>query len=182
MAVSQFTAALAMTITIISLARIQPVECSVVKAHVSCIDCGRHYDLSGIIVTIQCDKVKKMAITSTEHNGSFEAQLPTDFSLPPTSNCQAKVLGGPKQLYALEENKGSKIITKQGKTNVYTTLAPLIVAESCTSFRKYGRCSSPDGNLGSSKTINLPVPPEFGLPPTSFYIPIFPIFPIIGIP
>ncbi|GAB4859797.1 hypothetical protein Ancab_011277 [Ancistrocladus abbreviatus] len=179
MAVSQFTAAFALALITISLTSIQPSACHVVKSSVSCIDCDRHYDLSGISVMIKCDRVKKLGITTTKLDGSFDAELPLDSSLTPASNCQAKVLGGPEQLYALEENKGSKVVMEPGQSNAYTTVAPLMVAKSCSSFRKYGKCVSPNGNLGSSKTIDLPIPPEYGLPPTSLY---FPVIPIIGIP
>ncbi|GAB2285559.1 hypothetical protein Dimus_020006 [Dionaea muscipula] len=175
----QITAALAVVLIAV-VSRMEPSACSVVKASVSCVDCGHDYDLSGIRVMIECDEEKKLGIATTNQNGSFEADLPLAGKgiLVPASNCLARLLGGPGPLYALNENMVSKIIMAQDIIDTYTTSTPLSFIKSCCPVGKNGKYKSSDAEL-DSKTVDLPIPSEFGLPPTSYYTP---IIPIIGIP
>ncbi|GMH12667.1 hypothetical protein Nepgr_014508 [Nepenthes gracilis] len=179
MAVSQIITAIALAV-LMTLARIELSACYVVKASVSCVDCGRHYDLSGIQVLIECDQVKKLSTATTEHDGSFTAELPSSLrALRPATDCQARLLGGSEQLYASSKNMASQIIKAGKQTTTYTTATPLTVGKSCSSVGKHAKCGARLPDFASSKTIDLPIPAEFGLPPTSDYIP---PFPIIGIP
>lgn len=127
---------------------------------------------------MKCDKVERLAMLATESDGSFKADLPSS-SLP--SNCLAKLLGGPKQLYASRKHMISKIVKAQQAhepNSCYTISTPLSFSISCPSKIK---CGSPDAGTGAAKTFDLPLPPEWGLAPTSYYVPV-PLFPIIGVP
>ncbi|KAK4777735.1 hypothetical protein SAY87_017922 [Trapa incisa] len=145
----------------------------VVTGKVSCLDCHglETFNLSGIKVVVKCDKVNKLSTAVTEDDGSFEAELPS----PEHSNCLVKVLGGPLQLYAAKTSMVSKITEARDISDhpYFTTSTPLAVSTACP------KKESTFTKLGSSKTINLPVPREWGLAPTSYYLP---FIPIIGIP
>ncbi|PIA28185.1 hypothetical protein AQUCO_07200080v1 [Aquilegia coerulea] len=163
----------------LAFADIQSSTCHVVKGSVSCLDCAKHDDLSDVNVLVKCDKVKQFATTTTEKDGSFETKLNVD---PSSTNCQAQLLGGPEQLCSYKKSLVSKIV-KDHDSKSYTISTPLAFFTSCPSNTKLP--SSPSNAktgtatpFESSKTIDLPLPSEWGLPPTSYYIPIIPI----GIP
>jgi len=134
------------------------------------------FKFSDIKVSVRCDGVKKLALATTENDGSFKVDLPLDHTKPSSSvnNCLAKLLGGPVQLYVSRENQVSQII-KGKDQNSYTISTSLSFRTSCplTTKCKGGK------QVGSSKTVDLPLPPEWGLAPSSYYVP---FFPIIGIP
>ncbi|CAN0916837.1 hypothetical protein LINGRAHAP2_LOCUS29933 [Linum grandiflorum] len=152
----------------------------VVNGRVSCVDCPTTptYDFSGILISVKCDGDRKLAVTGTEKDGSFQAELP---SATP-QNCLAKLLGGPTKLYASRSNLVSKIVKSSTTTSddidSYTISTPLAFSTTCPPG-KASYCSGRNG-LGSSKTVDLPIPKEWGLAPTSYYI--NPFVPIIGIP
>ncbi|KAL9677612.1 hypothetical protein QQ045_005845 [Rhodiola kirilowii] len=146
------------------------------KGSVSCLDCDdHHFDYSGIEVAVKCDKVEKINKVSTESDGSFSMELPSQISSPAASQtCLAMLVGGPSQLYVSKSNTVSKITptkTTLNEPNSYTTSTPLVFYTI--------RPSSLKSQVGSSKTIDIPLPPEWGLAPSSYYVP---FFPIIGIP
>ncbi|KAF9598624.1 hypothetical protein IFM89_028293 [Coptis chinensis] len=128
-------------------------------------------------VLVKCDKVKQFALATTEDDGSFEAELTAD---PSSTNCQAQLLGGPNQLCGYKKYLVSKIVKAQDSKS-YTTSTPLAYGTSCSSRTKFP--SSPSNAksgtakpiYGSSKTVDLPLPREWGMPPTSYYFPILPI-------
>ncbi|KOM50534.1 hypothetical protein LR48_Vigan08g136100 [Vigna angularis] len=120
-------------------------------------------------VSVKCDGVKKLVVATTENDGSFKANLPSD-----KRSCFAKVLGGAVQLYASGKDQISQII-KGKEYNSYTISTPLSFRTSCPPRTN---CKS-GKQVGSSKTVDLPLPPEWGLAPSSYYVP---FFPIIGIP
>ena len=159
----------------LALAKIDPSTCQMVQGRVFCVDCTHNYDLSDIKVSVRCDGVKKLALATTENDGSFKVDLPLDHTKPSSvKNCLAKLLGGPVQLYVSRENQVSQII-KGKDQNSYTISTSLSFRTSCplTTKCKGGK------QVGSSKTVDLPLPPEWGLAPSSYYVP---FFPIIGIP
>lgn len=132
--------------------------------------------VSGIKVSVKCRGVKDLAVATTEENGSFKTDLPYDHTEPPSVSCHAKLLGGPNLLYASRKNQVSHII-KGKEENTFTISTPLSFFITCP---KNTECK--DANqFVSSKTFDLPLPPEWGLAPSSYYFPI-PFFPIIGIP
>ncbi|CAH9094018.1 unnamed protein product [Cuscuta epithymum] len=145
----------------------------VIKGSVSCMDCVSHHDISGIMVSVKCDEGKKLAtVAFTKEDGSFETTLTSN---PPVSaaSCRAKILGGAQQLYVHKTTSESKIIKSLGPSP-YTTSEPLRFYTECPNKK----CGAPgDLVFGSSKTIDLPK--EWGLAPTSYYMP---FIPIIGIP
>lgn len=107
-------------------------------------------------------------VTTNDH-GAFETQLPSN-------NCQAKILGGPKQLYVSRKTMVTNIM-KVDETDSYTTSQPLSFYTSCPLSQNHeGKCGTPND---ASKTVDLPLPREWGLAPSSYYIP---FMPIIGIP
>ncbi|KAL9235432.1 hypothetical protein vseg_010190 [Gypsophila vaccaria] len=169
MAFPQLITLLVVTLT---FARIELTLCSEVKGSVSCSDCGPDYDFTGIRILVKCDQVKKLSEAMTDREGNFETTLPSETSTSP--KCLARVLGGSIQLYATKQQMTSEIILAQGDKNTYTVGTPLIVSKSC-----HGKCGSRRTDFSSSKTIDFPVPSEFGLPPTSYFLP---FIPIIGIP
>ncbi|RDY01087.1 hypothetical protein CR513_15630, partial [Mucuna pruriens] len=147
-----------------ALAKIDPSTCQTVQGKVSCVDCTHNYDLSDIKVSVKCDGVKKMAMATTENDGFFKVELPPD-NTKPSVNCIAKLLGGPVQLYVSRKNQVSQII-KDKEQNSYTISTPLSLRTSCPQNTK---CKGAK-QVGSSKTVNLPLPPEWGLAPTSYYL------------
>ncbi|ESW04446.1 hypothetical protein PHAVU_011G095400 [Phaseolus vulgaris] len=153
----------------LALAKFDPSTCQILQGKVSCVDCTLNYDLSDVKVSVKCDGVKKLGVATTENDGSFKVELPSD-----KGNCLAKVLGGPVQLYVSGKDQISEIV-KGKEQNSYTISTPLIFRTSCPP-----RTSCKGGTkVGSSKTVDLPLPPEWGLAPSSYYVP---FFPIIGIP
>lgn len=128
---------------------------------------------SDIKVSLKCEGVKTLAITATEKDGSFKANLPS-YHTKTSTNCFAKLLGGPTQLYTRKQNQVSQI-TKGKEENTYTISTPLSFMISCP---KNTNCKAAKP-VGSSKTVDLPLPPAWGLAPSSYYVP---FVPIIGIP
>lgn len=114
-----------------------------------------------------------MAMATTEASGSFKVELPSGSSktASPPLNCQAKLFGGPDQLYASKKHTVSKIMKKHKSSNTYKISTPL--AFSIT------KPKAAANNFEESKTVDLPLPPEWGFAPSSYYVP---FFPIIGIP
>ncbi|PIN20730.1 hypothetical protein CDL12_06582 [Handroanthus impetiginosus] len=148
----------------------------VLKGSVACLDCPSNSDLSGLQVLVKCDKVKKLAMTYSKEDGTFETQLPTDASKSTDPlTCKAKIMGGPQQLYTSAVNSVIPV-TKAKESDHFTTSKPLDFYLSCP---VKGRCEGKDMGFGSSKTVDLPLPREWGLAPSSYYVP---FFPIIGIP
>lgn len=140
--------------------------------------------ISGIKILLNCERVKKSVVATTEKDGSFAAQLPTDrnsktppATTPPPLKCRAKLLGGPQQLYASKNLMVSQIIHGSDDSNSYTISTPLAFYTSCPTTQA-AKCKAMK-EFASSKTVDLPLPPEWGLAPSSYYIP---FFPIIGIP
>ncbi|KAA8544273.1 hypothetical protein F0562_022285 [Nyssa sinensis] len=162
------------------LARVQLSVCHVLKASLTCLDCNRHYDLSGIKVLVKCNQVKKPAMATTKEDGSFKTELPSDAPTSPPSfnDCLVKVLGGPSQLYASKKNTVSEIV-KAHESDSYIISTPLKLYTSCPLSTKDAKCGAQNTETGSSKIPDLPLPPAWGLPPSSYYIP---FLPIIGIP
>ncbi|XVF69209.1 hypothetical protein PTKIN_Ptkin11bG0062300 [Pterospermum kingtungense] len=166
---------------LLGLSWIQLSTCQVLEGKISCPDCSPRYNFSGIKVAVKCDQMKKLATTTTEENGSFKVELPSDMTSRTTTtvplNCLAKLLGGPNQLYAWKKNLVSNVV-KAHELNSYIISTPLAFSTSCPLASKDAKCGAPN-QMGSSKTVNLPLPPEWGLAPSSYYVP---FFPIIGIP
>ncbi|KAL1825649.1 hypothetical protein ACET3Z_012427 [Daucus carota] len=151
----------------------------VLKGSVSCLDCRKDYDLSGIKIALKCKQANKMTTTYTNTDGSFETALPSDTSASTVpSNCLATVLGGPEQLYTKKENIFTTLVKIHGHESSYTISNPLSFYTSCP--LSHGKCGATNsGTVESSKTFELPPPGDWGLPPAANYIP---FFPIIGIP
>ncbi|KAF8098908.1 hypothetical protein N665_0256s0038 [Sinapis alba] len=141
---------------------------------VSCLDCHRDFDFSGVKVLLKCDDEKKPITTMAASDGSFRSMVPTA-DRKRSMNCFAKLLGGPEQLYAHKHNMVSELVLKsKHDTKVLTTSNPLSFSLSCP---------KPTGDdvgnmIGDLKTVNFPGTGGFGFPPASF----FPFLPIIGIP
>ncbi|KAL1544509.1 hypothetical protein AAHA92_21352 [Salvia divinorum] len=156
----------------LALLKAQPLQGSV-----RCLDCPLTSDLSGLQVLVKCDKVKKLAMTYTEEDGGFTTELPTDGTATP-SNCMAKIKGGPHQLYISKKDSVVAVASAKEKGGGhFTTSTPLTFYKSCPA--KGRRCGGKDNGFASSKTIDVPLPREWGLAPSSYYVP---FIPIIGIP
>lgn len=128
---------------------------------------------------MKCEKVKKVAVATTEASGAFDVELPSDTKKNPAPlNCLAKLLGGPLQPYVSKKNMVSKVV-KGKDTTSFRISTPLAFSVSCpATLMEDGKCNAAT-TFGSSKTVDLPLPKEWGLAPSSYYIP---FFPIIGIP
>ncbi|XP_019448849.1 PREDICTED: uncharacterized protein LOC109351729 [Lupinus angustifolius] len=159
----------------LGLAKIDPSTSQTVKGKVLCVDCNQHYDLSDTKVSVKCDGVKKLAVATTEDDGSFKVNLPSDNTKPSSVNCMANILGGKNQLFVSRKNQVSQIVKDKEEQNSYTISTPLSFMKSCP---KNTKCKV-STQVGSSKTVNIPLPPEWGLAPSSYYVP---FIPIIGIP
>lgn len=120
--------------------------------------------------------MKNATIATTNPNGSFEAELPSDTL---TSYCRARILGGSNQLYGSIKNMVRPIVKARGSS--YAISKPLEFYKKCP--LKDGNCGPNKTGLGSSKTIDIPLPREWGLAPSSYYItPFMPIIAFMGIP
>ncbi|KAI4368696.1 hypothetical protein MLD38_017224 [Melastoma candidum] len=164
------------TVVALTLANLELSSCLSLQGKVTCLDCEKGHHLSGIIILVKCGKVKKPSVGTTSRTGFFHMDLPQDRNVPhyPPTNCLAQVVGGLTQIYASEKNMVSKLVKAYPKRGqVYTTATPLTIS---TRHPDLGGT-----RLGSSKTIDLPLPPEWGLAPTSYYT-YTPFIPIIGIP
>ncbi|XP_028773021.1 uncharacterized protein LOC114730157 [Neltuma alba] len=157
-------------ITLLLFAFAEASASQLLSAKVSCFDCTipSQY-LSQIKVSVKCENVRKVAVATTKDDGSFKADLPRD-----PKNCVAELLGGPSQLYASEKDKVSPVV-KGTEPNTYTISTPLGFLTSCP---KNSLCEAAK-QFGASETFDLPLPPEWGFAPSSYYVP---FFPIIGIP
>ncbi|EPS71447.1 hypothetical protein M569_03316, partial [Genlisea aurea] len=150
---------------------------SVVKGSVSCADCKPGSDLSGIQVLMKCDGVKKLSMAYTDTRGRFQADLPSDAAPPPpSSNCMAKIMGGPYQLYVKASEASVPVSRTQRRAGVFAVSKPMSFVRDCPAG---GNCGAKDAGFVSSDTVGLPLPKEWGLAPSSYYIP---FVPIIGIP
>ncbi|ONK71307.1 uncharacterized protein A4U43_C04F7120 [Asparagus officinalis] len=149
----------------LTLASLHLSACNLLKGSVSCLDCHLRYDLSGITVAIECEHNKLQETTLTNDKGYFEAKISSS-----SPNCFARLVGGPEQLCSYKKSMVSRIVKAKGSEYTYTLSAPLSFLSSCPSKKSL---------IGSSKTVDLPLPKEWGLAPTSYYVP---FFPIIGIP
>ncbi|KAL1203476.1 hypothetical protein V5N11_026601 [Cardamine amara subsp. amara] len=150
--------------TTLALSSCLVVSASLVEGKVSCFDCPNDYDYSGITVGVSCSHTNTRFTVTTDKKGEFMSELPSGIK----PNCVAELKGGFKQLYASKKNVKSEIVNLGG--DKYGLSSKLIFLKSCPRSL---------GSFGSSKTVDLPVPPEWGLAPTSYY---FPFLPIIGIP
>ncbi|KAG7556085.1 hypothetical protein ISN44_As11g021570 [Arabidopsis suecica] len=146
---------------------------SLVSGKVSCLDCHRDFDFSGIKVLLKCDGEKKQITAMAASDGSFRSALPTA-DKKGSINCLAKLLGGPEQLYAHKHNLVSELVKSKHGSKVLTTSNPLAFSLSCPKPTR----DDVGSMIGDSKTINFPGAGGFGFPPASF----FPFLPIIGIP
>ncbi|KAJ9188653.1 hypothetical protein P3X46_000028 [Hevea brasiliensis] len=158
----------------LALSGVQLSSCHVLKGKLACLDCSSRYDFSGIKVLVKCDNAKRLATSTTKSDGSFEVELPSDSSSRTSTtplNCLAKIAGGSSQLYASKKNMVSKIVKTQD-SSPYAISTPLVFS---TTSPPLGKIK----DIGSSKTVDLPLPREWGLAPSSYYPP---FIPIIGIP
>ncbi|KVI00073.1 uncharacterized protein LOC112519529 [Cynara cardunculus var. scolymus] len=165
-----------MLLFVLALSIVEFSTSHVLKSSVNCLDCLAGSDLAGIKILVKCKQVKNLAMATTNEHGAFETQLPS-------SNCEAKIMGGPKQLY-ISRNTMVTSITDVRETDSYTTSRPLSFYTSCPlSQTNDGKCGATNDSTGrnvrSSKTVDLPLPREWGLAPSSYYVP---FVPIIGIP
>ncbi|KAE9461413.1 hypothetical protein C3L33_06719, partial [Rhododendron williamsianum] len=174
----------ALLVSALVLAKVELSTSYVLKGSVHCLDCKYthdDHDLSGVKVQVKCSRVKKLAMATTGQDGTFQTELPSDTPATQTSpsSCLAKILGGQSQLYVSKKNVVSKIAKVPSESNSYTVSTPLMFYTSCPLAKNDPKCRARNAGVGSSKTIDLPLPPEWGLAPSSYYIP---FFPIIGIP
>ncbi|CAH8386042.1 unnamed protein product [Eruca vesicaria subsp. sativa] len=146
---------------------------SLVRGKVSCLDCHRDFDFSGIKILLKCDGEKKPVTSMAASDGSFRSLIPTA-NEKDSMKCLAKLLGGPEQLYAHKQNLVSELIKSKHESKVLTTSKQLTFSLSCPKPTE----DSVGDKIGDSKTVDFPGTGGFGFPPASF----FPFLPIIGIP
>ncbi|CAI9105674.1 OLC1v1004652C1 [Oldenlandia corymbosa var. corymbosa] len=171
---------IALFFTLVLLTGIQVSTSHLLKGSVTCLDCNAHDDLSGIKVLIKCSNVRKMVVATTTEEGTFETDLPKDSTTKTTTpNCLAKILGGPSLLYTSGTKTISRVTKLKEHDEYYTNSQPLNFYTSCPSKQEAKCASMADKEFGSSKTVDVPLPREWGLAPSSYY---FPFIPIIGIP
>ncbi|KAG0481050.1 hypothetical protein HPP92_011908 [Vanilla planifolia] len=115
-----------------------------------------------------------MTVTTNE-KGYFKTEIHLSSSSK-HPKCIVKLLGGPEQLYTSKKSMVSKIAKAEGMDD-YKLSTPLTVLSSFPTNKQPEFSGLPE--MGSSKTFNLPLPREWGLPPSSYCVP---YFPIIGIP
>ncbi|KAL8148133.1 hypothetical protein AgCh_005470 [Apium graveolens] len=177
MAIHQIMATILFFILALSCAHLS--TCQVFKGSVSCLDCKADFDFSGIKVALECKQAKRLTVTITEKDGSFKTALPTSIlASTPSDNCLASILGGPELLYTTRKNMVTGIVKiHESDSSSYTNFNPLSFYTSCP--LSHGKCEGTSSGIESSKTVDLPLPREWGLAPSSYYVP---FLPIIGIP
>ncbi|XP_010493327.1 PREDICTED: uncharacterized protein LOC104770577 [Camelina sativa] len=170
---NQATFAASFLFTLAVFSNLELSASSLVSGKVSCLDCHRNFDFSGIKVLIKCNGEKKQITAMAASDGSFRSVLPAA-EKKGSINCLAKLLGGPEQLYAHKHSMVSELVMSKHDSKVLTTSNPLAFSLSCPKPTEDNL-----GNMiGDSKTVNFPGAGGFGFPPASF----FPFLPIIGIP
>uniref|UniRef100_A0A0D3EDD8 Uncharacterized protein n=1 Tax=Brassica oleracea var. oleracea TaxID=109376 RepID=A0A0D3EDD8_BRAOL len=143
------------------LSNFQLSASSLVCGKVSCLDCLRDFDFSGIKILLKCDG-------TCDHHGGLKRIVPRIgyssilSSGEVLSNCM------------LTNTTFSEVVKSKHESEVLTTSNPLSFSLSCP---------KPTGDhigniIGDSKTIDFPGTGGFGFPPASF----FPFLTIIGIP
>ncbi|KAL0534324.1 hypothetical protein IC582_028614 [Cucumis melo] len=165
------------------LASTQLAQCNTLKAKISCLDCQSNYDFSGNLIMVKCERVKNLTIAITKADGSFETPLPSDMAsvdseaAPPPPKCIAKLVGGSHQLFASRKELVSTIIKETNSK--FFTIATALRFSTCKEINRKCKAIKKE-SIEDSKTFDLPnLPPEWGFPPTSYYLP---VLPIIGIP
>ncbi|KAL6511049.1 hypothetical protein OROGR_022173 [Orobanche gracilis] len=156
----------------------EPYTSQILKGSVTCLDCPQGSDLSGIQILMKCDKVKKLGMAYTERDGTFQTELPSDGAKSTTpSKCMARITGGPQLIYTSSKDSLIPFDESKESSHYFTMSKSLNFYRRCP---MEGKCGDKDSiKFGSTKTMDLPLPREWGLPPSSYYIP---FFPIIGIP
>ncbi|KAM7496949.1 hypothetical protein LguiA_021363 [Lonicera macranthoides] len=180
MAVTYRVITIALFFALFTLSSVELSTCYVLKGSVTCLDCNhRHSHFSGIMVLVKCSRVKNATIATTKPDGSFEAKLPSHTL---SSNCRARILGASNQLYGSTKNMVRTIVKARGsKPESYAISKPLEFYKKCP--LKAGNCGPKKIGLGSSKTIDIPLPREWGLAPSSYYVtPFLPVIAFTGIP
>ncbi|XP_051113460.1 uncharacterized protein LOC127239389 [Andrographis paniculata] len=169
----------------IALAIVNVVYTSqVLKGSVACLDCAHGVDLSGFQVLVKCDSSKKLAMTYTRQDGTFDTELPSDGqNVSKSSNpdkCMAKIMGGPHQFY-IRTNNAIIPVVKSIEFGHSTVSKPLGFYKNCPPKSK---CDAKDFGFEASE-VKKPLPGqgqgegEVHDPSTYNYIP---FFPIVGIP
>ncbi|KAA0035490.1 uncharacterized protein E5676_scaffold455G002910 [Cucumis melo var. makuwa] len=132
---------------------------------------------------VKCERVKNLTIAITKADGSFETPLPSDMAsvdseaAPPPPKCIAKLVGGSHQLFASRKELVSTIIKETNSK--FFTIATALRFSTCKEINRKCKAIKKE-SIEDSKTFDLPnLPPEWGFPPTSYYLP---VLPIIGIP
>jgi len=113
--------------------------------------------------------------TTTNDKGYFEAEIPST-----SPYCFARLVGAPEQLCSYKKSMMSRVVEEKGSD--YTLSTPLTFLSSCPSSKAENTKNEKPkegSEFGSAKTFDLPLPREWGLAPSSYYLP---VFPIIGIP
>ncbi|ERN07100.1 uncharacterized protein LOC18435316 [Amborella trichopoda] len=182
--------ALSALVFLLSFSSSHLASAHVVEDQISCLDCTKH-QAHGVGLVIKCDSEKPI-LAVTDRTGSFKAEITTSkTSAPLEDTCYASLLGPRNKLCSFKNNQASKFVKsakyhKDPSSSYYALFTPLSFSSSdCVSMAN--RKIKPDFKVEdtkqdgskSSKTIDLPVPREWGLAPTSYYF--YPIIPI-GIP
>ncbi|XP_077235705.1 uncharacterized protein LOC143877507 [Tasmannia lanceolata] len=142
-----------------ALTRVEISMCHFVKGSVSCLDCSHHH-LAGVRVAVKCSQEKRLAFALTDKEGSFQTKLPLSSSSP-SPNCSAMLLGGPQKLCSSKKTLVSNIV-KAHDSHSYTISTPLTFFSTCSSSIT-SKSGSAEPGIKSSKTIDLPLPPEWGV-------------------
>ncbi|KAE8652846.1 uncharacterized protein LOC116402231 [Cucumis sativus] len=164
---------------IVLIASTQRAQCNTLKAKISCLDCQSNYDFSGNLIMVKCERAKNLTIAITKADGSFETSLPSNMAseaAPSSPKCIAKLLGGSHQLFASRKEMVSTIIKETNSK--FFTIATALKFSTCKEISRNCKAIKKE-SVEDSKTFDFPLPPEWGFPPTSYYIP---VLPIIGIP
>ncbi|KAF3778210.1 hypothetical protein EJ110_NYTH41879 [Nymphaea thermarum] len=146
-----------------------------VTGSISCPDCTSRRQLAGLRVVIKCGRAKQAIGTLTDNTGAFKVNLSSSL-LHDMAPCYAMLLSGSNRQCKFEGGHNIARIV-DGRLTSPLTFSPFSCPGKPSQGLKPG--GSQGAELGDSKTIDLPLPPEWGLPPTSYYT--YPIIPI-GIP
>ncbi|CAN6439185.1 unnamed protein product [Victoria cruziana] len=148
----------------------------VVTGSVSCPHCTSGDQLQGLGVVVGCGRDGQVGGALTNDSGWFKVNMRRPGLLQSAAPCYAMLVSGPRRRCRFKDGHSMARVVDGRLTSPLTFSPASCVGEPSQGL---GPASIRGAELGDSKTIDLPLPREWGLPPTSYYT--FPVIPI-GIP
>lgn len=137
---------------------------------------GAYVAFTGLGVVVRCGRDGQVGGALTNDSGWFKVNMRRPGLLQSAAPCYAMLVSGPRRRCRFKDGHSMARVVDGRLTSPLTFSPASCVGEPSQGL---GPASIRGAELGDSKTIDLPLPREWGLPPTSYYT--FPVIPI-GIP